>query len=141
MLILAIDPGNTTGWVTYNTEKQALTGSGDISGTLKDVIDFFLSFDADVYICEDFTVRADMGPALAKLGRLWSVEIIGVLRYLVGDKLVLQHPASRVRGMNIPGTLHANDAAAHLYYWLQKEGHIVDYKVRSAQEVKRRYER
>ena len=140
MIILSIDPGNTTGYVLYNTDTSTLAESGDISGTLRDVIDFLLSREADVYICEDFRVRADMGPSLAKLGRLWSVEIIGCLRYLVEDKLILQHPAARPMFVQIPGGAHANDAAAHLYYWLEKNGYIEDYKVRIANEVQRRME-
>lgn len=67
MIIISIDPGQTSGYVVYDTEKDKVVTFGVLTGEHKAVIDFILQWKADIIVCEDFRPRPGMGHALANM--------------------------------------------------------------------------
>lgn len=131
MLILAIDPGETTGYVV--AEADGLDYDIKISGqfpnwrSLEELITYWLP---DVIIYEAFY----LSPQIAKYktrSTMPTVEVIGVLKYLawkhtIGRLLVAQPPSS-IELVSLPRHLagvsgpHARDALKHLIAYLRKQ--------------------
>ena len=128
MLILALDPGETTGYVI--AEADGLDYDIKISGQhpnwrqLEGLINYW-SPDAIVY--EAFY----LSPQIAKFktrSTLPTVEVIGVLKYLAQKnktKLIAQPPSAKevvslsryIAGVSGP---HARDALKHLIAYLRR---------------------
>ena len=127
MIIAALDPGETTGYVIYDTDTGREIACGEIFGNFRRCVDYILWFRPELFIVEDFRVRPGSGAALASLPRLWPAEWLGVLRYMK-VKLLIQTPAQAKQLKRITGaSAHEADARRHLQVWLNKQG--VDYKI------------
>jgi hypothetical protein len=131
--ILALDPGKTTGWATYN-EGNFESGQTNFMETCQLIRDMATWEKTDLHIVsESFlitmqTVKNTQAP--------WSLELIGVARYfaqeLTGQDLTLQMPSAAKRfssderlkafGWHKPGKGHANDAARHLLLFMVSHG-------------------
>ena len=129
MLILAIDPGGTTGYVVAETD--GLDYDIKISGqfpnwqSLEALLTYWLP---DAIIYEAF----HLSPQIAKFRTrsiMPAVEVIGVIKYLawmhVTTRLIAQPPSSKelitlpryVAGISGP---HARDALRHLIAYLRR---------------------
>jgi len=120
-MILAIDPGKTTGYAYQHGEAH---GSGQL--VLQDALWGLLDALAPtVIVCERFDHRMVMGADLE------AVEVIGILKEWSRQNRVEVHFQTqeqakhfftnarlKERGMDRPGLPHARDAARHLLYWL-----------------------
>lgn len=133
--ILAVDPGGTTGWVTYDTETAEFE-----SGQDSDRFEFCeravgrIVAQVDVVVCEDFRITVQTAK---KSQQPDALKIIGTLEYaahVVRKLVVLQTPGDAKRfstdarlkkaGLWTPGRRHANDAARHLFLFMAKKGLI-----------------
>ena len=133
--ILAIDPGKTTGWASYDTVEQTFdSGQTDFIETCNLLKTCALQWAKDIHIVsESFlitlqTVKNTQAP--------WSLELIGVARYFsqayCDEDLTLQMPSAAKRfssdqrlkdmGWYVPGKGHANDAARHLLLFIATHG-------------------
>ena len=130
MLILALDPGVTTGWATFQKpNRRDGYRSGQTKGPIWVLLESGLMVpqaeEKFVVIYETFTFRqipkADLTP----------VEVIGVIKEWARQKevpLVPQSPAEgkgffsddklKVLQLYRPGHPHANDAMRHLLFYL-----------------------
>lgn len=134
-LIIAVDPGKTTGLATLDATTQDLTTAEyGFNDTCSYVAQKASEYGSDLLlVCESFII----GPQTAKNTQApWSLELIGVMRYLsrsyCGRDLALQTPATAKRfssdvrlkevGFWTPGKGHANDAARHLLLFLVQRG-------------------
>jgi len=131
--ILAVDPGGTTGWVTYDTDTEEFR-----SGQEADRHEFCvlaaeaLHFGVGTVVCEDFRITVQTAK---KSQQPDALKIIGTTEYLAtieGAAFVLQTPGDAKRfstdtrlkkaGFWTPGRRHANDAARHLFLFMAKKG-------------------
>lgn len=132
--ILALDPGQTTGWALW--EPGSLSppecGQTDFVETMRLLSDRVSRFEnlqivAEMFIIGAGTVRKSQAP--------WSLEIIGCARWAAlttGRDLKLQQAASAKRfssdwrlkalGWYKPGKGHANDALRHLLLYAVSMG-------------------
>lgn len=130
-----MDPGGTTGWVTYDTETREFT-AGQEADRLKfcSVADAYLheGVETTALVVEDFRITVQTAK---KSQQPDALKIIGALEYLAhlgGCDVYLQTPGDAKRfatdsrlkkaGMWTPGRKHANDAARHLFMWLCRKG-------------------
>lgn len=135
MIIAALDPGETTGYVIYDTDTGREIACGEIFGNFRRCVDYILWFKPKLFIVEDFRVRPGKGAGLSKLARLWPVEWLGVLRYME-VKLLVQTPAQAKWLKRVTGaSAHEADARRHLQVWLNKQGK--DHKAKLKEAIKR----
>lgn len=134
MFILALDPGNSTGYVTYRTE----VGSNSLSGgTIFEDFEsvFNLCKQADLIVYETF----NMYPGAAKhlvWNSFYPCQVIGVIELaaqMFMIPVVRQSPGIKKfsggldkvwKGFvrrNLDKTEHTKDAFLHLKYYLIKE--------------------
>lgn len=144
MLIIVLDPGKTTGLVTFDTVTAEFTAHelnfDDTCNVLKTLLDTAIE-GADVHvISESFIITQQTAK---NTQAPWSLELIGVARYLsrqyTGRDLVLQQPAAakrfssdaRVKAMGwwTPAKGHANDAARHLLLFTATRGFISEERL------------
>lgn len=140
MIVVALDPGQTTGYAIYDTETEELVGSGELFGNFRGCIDYILSLDAGLYIAEDFRVRHDAARGLSKLERLWPVEWLGALRYHVPDKLLTQTPSQAKAQKKIwlvesTHSAHEADAIRHLQVYLDGRRGDTSDRLKSALQL------
>lgn len=144
-LILALDPGGTTGWVLFDPDTGQLAGSGEARGreALYQLFDGLTSYGRPlVVVCEKYTVTA----RTAKLSQQTdALKIIGMLEYAcakAGIPLHEQTPAqaklfSTDEKLTVLGWYkateggHTNDAIRHLLRWLIHTGHPAAMKIAS----------
>lgn len=127
---LAIDPGVTTGWASFDEKGQTLD-FGEIKG-IDEFLDFFEGIDhseLEHVICEDYIVdkRVSHGGS-----RVPTIQLIGAIkRYCHKNKIPLhmQHRAAKDIGIKFIGMKkpkgHMPDkisALCHGVYWLQRNG-------------------
>lgn len=130
MRILALDPGGTTGWTSYDDDggKVPAWGWGQLEEEdhhvqLYDLLD---RQQPDVVVCERFTYRPHLPHAV-----LISRDYIGVATLWCkqnGVEIVMQMPAhakglwddKKLKAVNLyqVNKRHANDATRHLLYYL-----------------------
>ena len=132
-LIIAVDPGKTTGIAVYDATNKSLIGTEQI-GDLYDTITYIEDWMYTTIVCESYTIT----PATMKKSRQnYSLEMIGVLRYLTQKhdaKFLLQTPAAaksfstddKLKRLDwyVPGQDHANDALRHLLLYLATTNQI-----------------
>jgi hypothetical protein len=143
MYIFAIDPGKTTGWAfaqVENGEVTALTYGEDDFDAICARLDYWLqsyqTYDTRV-VAEKYTITA----RTAQLSQQsWSLEVIGVARYLAkkhGDLQLIIQPTNvkkfatdkRLKALgwwHKGGGGHANDALRHLMGYLVSIGWMDD---------------
>lgn len=140
MLLIAVDPGKTTGVATWYLDRAFEEPMAtQIEGSLDfcDYVHALLAghYDDDiVIICEKYTINAG---TLKKSRQYDPLEIIGTLRWFAHQyeiDFVLQSPAEAKRfatndklkkiGWYTPGRDHAADAMRHLLLYSVKNGHV-----------------
>jgi hypothetical protein len=146
MLILAVDPGKTTGWAFKNTSEfqvKYAESMGIQFGEFKwfEFLDRYQAWmmegHIDVTVCESFIITRE---TLKKTRQNWSLEAIGVMRFLSaqrGKEFVLQSPgeakkfATNDKLKKIDwwptGQDHAQDAARHLLTYVAANSEILGF--------------
>lgn len=128
-MILAVDPGKTTGWATYEAGEYQY-GQASPFVFLSDVDSWALD-TLDVFVVERYTIT----PQTLKMSRQPdALKIIGVLEWWAVSRDILfveQTPAEaksfvtnerlRKLGLYPSGLDHAADAMRHLILYLVKE--------------------
>lgn len=128
--VLALDPGESTGWALFKDEEMLQCGviSSGLNGYLSWAA---LAMPAhDVLVVEEFIVEPDY------VGRAYASEIVGAAVALSPARIVRQlrsMKATLVRGTEadrlkwlkangITGEIHAMDAATHALCYLKRSG-------------------
>lgn len=138
MRVLAVDPGKTTGWCLWDTDRDTLDFGEEQQFEFCSRADDVITWGSlTAVVCEAFIITA----ATAKNTQSpWSLEIIGCLRYLCeknGVPFVLQTPSDAKRfstneklksiGWYVRGQGHATDSHRHLLLWAVKNGYIAPH--------------
>lgn len=128
MKVLAIDPGLTTGIATWE--------DGEFTSLSMTIEQFYnlahkMIDWADVVVFESYTIT--LQTLKKSRGENWSLELIGIIRYLADryEKPILPQAPSDAMGFAsnkklraldwyTPGPDHPNDAARHLLLYLDK---------------------
>ncbi len=120
MRVVAVDPGETTGYVVYDTITDKIIVSGEVFGNFRGCVDYILAL-GDFFILEDFRVRPGAARGLSKHKYLWPVEWLGAFRYLAPDLFITQ-TAAQAKAMRVEGydSPHEADALRHLKVWLSR---------------------
>jgi hypothetical protein len=139
MLIVALDPGGTTGVATYESANQTWERLQLERDHHEQLYDLLVDWEPDVIVCERFLYqRREINKGVSL--RLDSVEYIGVTRLYCKEhnvELVMQ-TASQAKGLWtdiklkkvglwIPGKVHAMDATRHLLYYITVAMHDSTY--------------
>lgn len=136
MNILAIDPGKTTGWATWQRGEWNAGEHEDwytMCHWLREITYLF-----DVLICEEFRITT---ATAKKSPQPWSLEMIGVLKFLRWDRgqppPVMQSPADAMKfatndklkkaNMYSVGQEHARDASRHLLLYLVRNSREIGF--------------
>lgn len=77
MSIIALDPGNSTGWVLRNDQGELIGGT--IGENHKDVVDLLNQYDPDVVVYETFQMYPNKAQKLI-WNSFYPVEVIGVIK-------------------------------------------------------------
>lgn len=142
--VLALDPGKTTGWASYDRETNEFkSGQTDYDETCRLLLhpeELYTSalsaHDFDI-VSESFIITVNTAK---NTQATWSLELIGVARMISRlfseQELVLQAPSAAKRlcsddllkalGWYVPGKGHANDAARHLGLFMMGRGWMDD---------------
>jgi hypothetical protein len=127
--VLAVDPGETVGWATF--EELDLQNAGQFPiGNLEDLDTFVTDTRPDVMVIENYRVYASR--AAQHVGsEVNTAQYIGILKFLGGMyqipvTLQMAHQAKgwvsdkRLHDLGLfqTGKRHANDAIRHGVYWL-----------------------
>jgi hypothetical protein len=133
MRILAVDPGKTTGWAFVDTVRKH-SFAADQAGMMEflDMAEHVLSKGkVDVVVVEDFVIT--MKTLKKTQGELWSLEQLGILRWLCyvhGVEFARPQTASDGKSFGTDHKLraagwfasttggHRNDACRHLLKYL-----------------------
>lgn len=138
MKILALDPGNHTGWMIYDTNTKDIRG-GTIDETFLGVWNHL--YEADIIVYETFNLYPGAAKRLTR-NEFYPCQVIGIVR-LFGEqnpniKIVKQSPSvkkfaggldevwekvkqtSELAGYT--ASEHTKDAFLHLKYYLIQEG-------------------
>jgi hypothetical protein len=136
--ILALDPGQTTGWAlwTFGNDPEKLgmpqSGQEDFTGTMRLMNNVITTYPGAQIVAEMFII----GPNTVKKSQApWSLEVIGCARWAAlstGRELKLQQASSAKRfsadwrlkqlSWYRPGKGHANDALRHLLLYMVSHG-------------------
>jgi hypothetical protein len=151
--VIALDPGQTTGWATYTAtriktpdsklewyDEEWVCGQLGPQDHHDDLFSLLELQHVQLYkvVCETFEFRGDDRTGI----NLMSREYIGVTKlfsqqrgvvvewqgpHVVGDKkaFVMDHHVKRV-GLWVPGQRHAMDARRHLLYYMTTKMRRVD---------------
>jgi hypothetical protein len=132
-VILWMDPGETTGWATFNVAKQEYRVGEVAPDGVAGLIDrhYKRSLAADglypIYGAEDF-----IGGGLRSKEVIFTLQLLGFIRYYVqhrfGVRVEMQDPQMRkshleqARRTTVEGEkgIHAVDALAHLLKYLER---------------------
>jgi hypothetical protein len=132
--LLAIDPGNTTGFAYFDSNGD-VQNWGHLLGGVDGMVGFLQAFTepVDTIVIEDYRVRGDIQGLKANVGsQLETVQIIGAIKgwaIISNCEVILQAPQLKRMGEKYsnlrPSGAHNNnshkvDAYNHGYYWLVK---------------------
>ena len=136
-VILAVDPGGTTGWaVRYDDGRIEYGQDAPLDFCTRAHSMLAAAHDRGEHtevVCESFSIRAD---TIKKSFQPDALELIGVLRYLshwLGADFILSPPANKALfpndrlkliGWYAKGMDHARDALRHLAYRSLRRGII-----------------
>lgn len=137
-LVLAVDPGETTGWVTWARDANEVLAWGQSAEyEFLSRVDAWLAETGPrvTVLAESFVITV---ATAKKSAQPWSLYVIGALRYLAakhgaeGPRLRSAADAKRFAtndklrriGWYRPGQPHATDAHRHLLVWAVDEGHV-----------------
>jgi hypothetical protein len=133
MLIVAFDPGGTTGVASYDDQEEEWARTQLIGYHHKELWEWLLNHDPQVIIYERFMYqRRELTKGVSL--NLDAVEYIGVLKLWekmsspLSPQLICQTPHqakkfwddNKLKTLNLymAGAPHANDATRHLLYYL-----------------------
>lgn len=129
--VLAIDPGLKTGVALYDLLSEEMTAF-EVGDTLGGVLEELIERWRPAVVAERFTITA---ATIRNSAAPWSLEWIGVARYLAGKygcTFTLQLPVNAKRfgtdarlkrlGWWLPGKGHAADAQRHALLFLCNNG-------------------
>jgi len=130
-MILAFDPGKTTGWAAFSTGAGPATlldaGECTTSDELYEVLE---RYDTQVVIVENFRIR----PRGAPWQEVIAAERIGALEYICKNCLptkptfIRQEPSQRLQiRSEVCRSEHARDAVGHGVAYLLKHGYDSSY--------------
>lgn len=129
--ILALDPGESTGWCFLSKNNQMKAGTARkrhaaVAGLIYDL-------RPDIVIYESFSLYPSMAKSLA-WNSFYPCEVIGVIRYVAESlqcEIVKQAPSVKKYAGPLPScynpekkTEHSKDACQHLCYYLRQVGAI-----------------
>lgn len=141
-IVLALDPGGTTGWAVFAVHPDAMTGdpdyrvldnvlwwtAGEFTGNqdsqIDQIVELIASWPSARIVTEDFKVR-QLNAVLA------PVEINAAVRWAIRPRYFVKQHASlamstvtddrqKAWGFWIPGKEHARDAAKHAITYLKR---------------------
>lgn len=115
-LILAFDPGVTTG-VAYYDRVQDHYFFNELDGPLKEIYEFLFELQPTCVVYEEFRYRPVQGHAI-----LYSVEVIGVVKLYCQDSYITPdlHPPA------ITKPFWTDDKIKKLGLWRPGQGHAMD---------------
>lgn len=131
-MLLAVDPGDTAGWATfedgYHIDDGQITGANDFAQFCAKL----MSSKIDTIVIEDYKLMPHKAQQQAG-SRFQAVQQIGMLKLLakvVGAELVLQGPDKYPIGLLLAGKTMPKDhkkshhvvAYAHGWYYLVQQG-------------------
>jgi len=138
MIVLAIDPGETTGFVlaeVVTDDRITIKESGDWSGLGAFIANMDLFAGVDVCVCEDYKIRPNranthIGDPLYAAQEIGRVKLMATLK---GAQVVLQSassakqlwPGQRLDHYVNIATLksrHTIDALRHLFTYAERQG-------------------
>ena len=136
MLVVAFDPGNTTGIATVNTDRMGSLVTHEFQW--KDICRFLDGLQAydmpDVIVYERFTITEGTAKLSPQTG---PMDVIGALKYVANRQLIeivaqtpydAKHFGTDARlkeyGWYTKGKGHANDASRHLFLWCTKHSYV-----------------
>ena len=125
MIILALDPGHTTGWAILTEEEVIATGLfPDYTG----VNELIKKHVPDVAVIEDFILYPWKSRALI-WNQLWTVQVLGVMKYLLDEVSIPYELQNAVLVKQLSKRLigkyssqHERDAVTHGIVYLQRQG-------------------
>src|ERR1035441_10038009 len=136
MLIVAFDPGNTTGLAIVNTDLMDVIKTHEMQWEeLCRFLDSMQDYDMpDVFVYERFTITEGTAKLSPQTG---PMDVIGALKYVANRQLIeivaeTPHDAKtfgtdvrlKEYGWYTKGKGHANDAARHLFLYCVKHGYV-----------------
>lgn len=129
-MILALDPGGTTGWALISTSLGMERRAGQIEGRFQ-VYNWFegLALSAvQAVVCERFTINAHTARKTPQLDPLYIIGHIEARCWQLGVPFYLQSPTEgksfgtdhklKALGWWVPNQDHAQDALRHLLTFL-----------------------
>lgn len=132
---MCLDPGNSTGWCLYDTERGCLVGAGTIKENHRTLGELITKKYPEIIVFESFNLYPGAAKSLT-WNSFYPVEVIGIIKYLGimhHMKLVSQAPGIK----KFAGTLdldfvaqardlgrdnyteHTKDSILHLQYYLR----------------------
>lgn len=134
-MILAFDPGETTGWAEFDIHGK-IVDHGQITNGVEGLTGWLMEYDKPVHtvIYESYMVRPDSHSLQANVGsKMETVQAIGVIRgwaFTKKAEIVAQQPqikkiAELQAGFKVKGdhkNSHWQDAVLHGVYYLVKTG-------------------
>jgi len=142
MIVLACDPGDTTGWALYVDDQLAEFGQ---SHGMKDLLTQLKEFPKpDSVVVEDYRVRPGVNHNYSRVN---TIQIIGALKAyaLENDaRYVLQEPSIKPIAYKWAGLVapknhalsHEFDAMAHGYYYLVRTNRRKPVLIENAERKK-----
>ena len=129
--LLAIDPGETTGYAVFSDGEYISDGEIKIRvHNLKQIWNLINSYKPDVVVCEDYIVYGGK-VRMHAWNKLVTPQIIGVIRYtcqVLNITLYMQMASTakgfcndkklKEWGLWVKGKDHARDSLRHACYWL-----------------------
>jgi len=124
MVVLALDPGHTTGWAVLTEEKVVATG---LFPGYDELLEILQKYCPEVAVIEDFVLHPWRANALA-WNQLWTVQILGVMKYLLDEQSIpyelqssslVKRTSKRLVGYTSD---HERDAVTHGIVYLQRQG-------------------
>ena len=130
-VLLAIDPGETTGYAVFTEGKYVADGEITIKlDNLKQIWNLINKINPDAVVCEDYIIYGSKAKMHA-WNRLVTPQIIGVIRYTCQELNIplYMQMASTAKGfcndkklkeweLWVKGHEHSRDAIRHATYWL-----------------------
>jgi hypothetical protein len=124
-VVIWVDPGQTTGWASYDRGRDVFLSGQELFVPFGELLTATVRFlNHDVMIGWERFLVAGRRAGEPK----YSMEVIGMIKWIARDCTLLTPTASASRSMASPAILkrlgwwnrghgHANDAAQHLLTW------------------------
>ena len=125
MIVLALDPGHTTGWAVLTEEKIVATGMFPGYNELEELLE---KYKPEMAVLEDFTLYPWKSHALA-WSQLETVQNLGVMKFIL-DRTEVPYVLQKAllvkklgkRLLHKCSSQHERDAITHGILYLQRQG-------------------